>query len=357
VTGGNRAALPGMAMAKAMAVAALLAAGCASAGDRPADEPAATPEPAARIVMDFEDGEAGAGADAVSVEGTSLLGAPLERPDMASAQREEQEALLAAARERLAATPEDLEAWIWVGRRLGYLGRYREALAHYGEALGRFPDAPELYRHRGHRYLTVRELAAAVADLERGVELALARPDAVEPDGLPNARNQPTGTLRSNLHYHLALARYLQGDPAAAAAEWERARDAVDNPDNLVAASYWLYLARAEAGDAAGAAAALAPIRADLDVIENADYHRLLLLFRGEADPEELLADVAEERGVALATVGYGVAAWRLLRGEREAGAALLARVIRQTPWPAFGHLAAEARLARDPELRELAER
>lgn len=356
MTGGNRVALG------AMAVAALLAAGCASArdrpadGDRPADEAAAAPAPVTLTVMDFEDG-GGADAGEVSVEGTSLLGAPLERPEMGSAPREEQEALLAAARERVAAAPEDLEAWIWVGRRLGYLGRYREALAHYGEALARFPDAPELYRHRGHRFLTVRELAAAVADFERGIALALARPDAVEPDGLPNARNQPTGTLRSNLHYHLALARYLQGDAAAAAAEWERARDAVDNPDNLVAASYWLYLARAEAGDAAGAAAALAPIRADLDVIENGDYHRLLLLFRGEADPDELIADVAEERGVALATVGYGVAAWRLLRGEQEAGAALLARVIRQTPWPAFGHLAAEARLARDPELRELAER
>lgn len=352
MAGGTRAALG------AMVAAAVLAAGCASAGSSRTQEPAPVPPPPERSVMDFEGvAAAGAEAGAAAVEGTSLLGAPLERPDMASAPRAEQEALLAAARERLDADPADLEAWIWVGRRLGYLGRYREALAHYGEALARFPEAPELYRHRGHRYLTVRELAAAVADFERGLELALARPDAVEPDGLPNARNQPTGTLRSNLHYHLALARYLQGEPAAAAAEWERARDAVDNPDNLVAASYWLYLARAEAGDAAGAAAALAPIRADLDVIENGDYHRLLLLFRGKADAEALLADVAGERGVALATVGYGVAAWRLLRGEREAAAELLARVIRQTPWPAFGHLAAEARLARDPELRELAER
>ena len=335
------------------AAAALLAAACASPG-RPGTAPVATAPAEQATVIDFETPEVAEGS---VVEATSLLGAPLARPEMADGPRGEQEALLAAARERQAASPGELEHWIWVGRRLGYLGRYREALAHYGEALQRFPDAPELFRHRGHRLLTVRDLAGAATDLERGVELALARPDEVEPDGLPNARNLPTGTLRSNLFYHLALARYLQGDLAAAATDWERARDAVDNPDNLVAASYWLHLARAEAGDAAGAAAALAPIRAGLDVIENGDYHRLLLLFRGEADPEELLRAAAEEGGVALATVGYGVAAWHLSRGEREAAAALLARVLDETPWPAFGHLAAEARLARDAELRRLAGR
>ena len=329
------------------ALAALLAAGCASA-PRATEEPGASPP---RFVMDFED--AGAGP----VEATSLLGEPLARPAMADAARAEQESLLAAARGRLAGAPEDLEAWIWVGRRLGYLGRYREAIAHLSEGVARFPEAPELYRHRGHRYLTVRDLDAAAADLERGVELALGRPDEIEPDGLPNARNQPTGTLRSNLHYHLALARYLRGEATAAAAEWERARDAADNPDTRVAASYWLWLSRAEAGDAAGAAAALAPIRADLDVIENGDYHRLLLLFRGEAAEADLLRDAAAEGGIALATVGYGVAAWRLQRGERAAAAELLGRVLAETPWPAFGHLAAEARLARDPELRRLAGR
>jgi tetratricopeptide (TPR) repeat protein len=323
-----------------------LAAGCAggpppATSPGPAGAPAATADPAA-------------GSE---VEATSLLDEPLVRSEPPEAARAEQEALLRQARDRLAREPGELDAWIWVGRRLGYLGRFRDAIAHYGAALERFPEAAELYRHRGHRFLSVRELDAAVADLERGVELALLRPDAVEPDGLPNARNQPTGTLRSNLWYHLALARYLRGDAAGAAAAWERARDAADNPDNLVAASYWLYLARAEAGDAAGAAAALAPIRAGLDVIENHDYHRLLLLFRGEVEAYDLVLEATAEGGIALATVGYGVAAWQLLRGEREAAAGMLGRVVAGTPWPAFGHLAAEARLGRDPELRRLAGR
>src|SRR5690606_5252111 len=151
-----------------------------------------------------------------------------------------------------------------------------------------------LYRHRGHRWLTVRELDRAVADLERGVELLAGREDAIEPDGLPNARGVPTSTLASNLWYHLGLARYLQGDLAAAAEAFTAARDAVDNPDNLVAASYWLYLSSARAGDAAAAAATLAPIAPDLEVIENGDYHRLLLVYAGRREASEALA-AAEE--------------------------------------------------------------
>src|SRR5687767_4689590 len=94
-------------------------------------------------------------ADAEATEATSLLGTPLLPPPPPAAFRERQEALLAEAQTQLAADPDDLDAWIWVGRRLAYLARYREAIAHYSRAMERFTTAPELYRHRGHRYLSV----------------------------------------------------------------------------------------------------------------------------------------------------------------------------------------------------------
>ncbi len=296
-------------------------------------------------------------AAAEATEATSLLGTPLLPPPPPTAFRERQEALLAEAQTQLSADPEDLDAWIWVGRRLAYLARYRDAIAHYSQAIERFPTAPELYRHRGHRYLSVREIDRARADLERAVELMASRPDAVEPDGLPNDRNMPTSSLRSNVWYHLGLARYLAGDMSGAVDAFTAAREAVANADNLVAASYWLYLAYAAAGNTEAASAALAPITAELDVIENREYHRLLLAFRGDDDAELLLAQAEAGGGQQLATVGYGIAAWRLWRGEREAAARLLGQVVESTPWPAFGHLAAEALLARDPELRRLAGR
>jgi tetratricopeptide (TPR) repeat protein len=339
----------------------LLATGCAGAsGGRPAALPpdlaGATTSPTAEDPRPAPPQGVDA-TPAAGVEATSLLGGPLRSPAPSAAFRAEQEALLAAAQKRLAEHPEELDAWIWVGRRTAYLGRHREAIGHYTQALRRFPDSPELLRHRGHRWLTVREIDRAVADLERGTQLMNGRADAVEPDGLPNARNVPTGTLASNLWYHLGLARYLKGEWSGAAAAFAAARDAVDNPDNLVAASYWLYLAHARGGDATAAAAVLAPIAPDLDVIENGDYHRLLLVYAGKAAPGAVLEQAKAEGGVALATVGYGLAAGELIAGRRDAAARLLGRVVAETPWGAFGHLGAEAELARDDELRVLARR
>ncbi|NNF29584.1 MAG: tetratricopeptide repeat protein, partial [Gemmatimonadetes bacterium] len=97
----------------------------------------------------------GADSAPVQVQAVSFLGDTLVAGP-SSAAVEVQSPLLAAAREALEANPDDPEAWIWVGRRLGYLQEYREAIDVYSQAIQRFPDDPRLYRHRGHRYISVR---------------------------------------------------------------------------------------------------------------------------------------------------------------------------------------------------------
>ena len=57
----------------------------------------------------------------------------------------------------------------------------------------------------------------------------------------------------------------------------------------------------------------LDPIRADLDVIENTSYHSLLLMFKGERTPADVLAAAAE--GASGSAVRYGVSAWDLVNG------------------------------------------
>jgi tetratricopeptide (TPR) repeat protein len=247
----------------------------------------------------------------------------------------------------LAAAPDDVEPLIWVGRRIAYLGRYREAVEHYGAAIAEHPQEARLYRHRGHRYLTLRLLAEAEADLERAAELIAGRPDEVEPDGLPNAAGIPTSTLATNVWYHLGLARYLQGDFAAAAEAYRRCLGASNHPDNRVAASYWLYLALRRAGREQEAAAVLGPIDPAMELLENHAYHRLLLVFAGRLKAEELLREARAEDGLGFATTAYGVAAWHLLSGATERGEKLLQEIVAGSEWPAFGHLAAEADLAR----------
>jgi tetratricopeptide (TPR) repeat protein len=290
---------------------------------------------------------AGFGAHAQTAESgvTSLLGRPLApmalEPDSAAKMNAE----LAHAVAAWEVDRSDADALIWMGRRTAYLGRYREAIAIFTDGIARHPADARIYRHRGHRYLTVREIDRAIADLEKAAGLIAGQPDAIEPDGLPNARNIPTGTLHSNIYYHLALGYYLKGDFSRAAGTWARARDAVGNVDNLVAASHWLYLSLRRAGKAAEAAAVLMPITADLDVIENGEYHQLLLMYKGERSPDALLANAGADSGGS--AVRYGVSAWYLVTGRDQEAGSLWAEILEGPDWPSFGYLAAEAEVAR----------
>ena len=279
-----------------------------------------------------------------SAEATSLLGRKLASPALSAESRARMEAQLATAMAAWDKNRDDVEALIWAGRRTAYLGRYRDAIAIYSEGIKRHPNDARLYRHRGHRYLTVREIDLAIADFDKAVTLitaAGAKPDEVEPDGQPNARNTPTSTLHSNIYYHLALAHYLKRDFVRAAENWRKARDVVRNADNLVAASNWLYLSLRRAGQAEAAAAVLLPIDARLDVIENGSYHSLLLMYKGERTPEEVLKAAGE--GSAGTAVRYGVSAWYLINGKRREAQQLWAQILEGDDWPSFGHLAAEA--------------
>ena len=291
-----------------------------------------------------------AAACASAPEATSLLGEPLVPAAPAPEFRERQQALLAEAQERLRRDPDDLDALVWVGRRTAYLGRYREAIRIYSEGLANRRGEPHLLRHRGHRYLTLRALRLAEADLALAASRVAGTPDEIEPDGLPNARNIPTSTLHSNIWYHLGLARYLQGDFEAALAAYRAGLALPGHVDNDVAMRYWLVLTLRRLGHDTEAAAALAGVDPGADVIESGDYLRLLLLLRDgdERAGDELLAEAAAATTeLSMPTVGYGVGVWHLLRGDEARAEEIFRDVVAGGPWPAFGALAAEAELAR----------
>src|ERR1043166_6071865 len=111
--------------------------------------------------------------------------------------------------------------------------------------------------------------------------LRAGKSDEVEPDGLPNARNVPTGTLHSNIWYHLALARHLKGGFTRALAAYREAEKVSKNPDMLVATTHWLYMTLRRLGREKEAARVVLAIKPDLDVIENGDYLKLIRLYQG----------------------------------------------------------------------------
>lgn len=280
-------------------------------------------------------------------EATSLLGKPLVPAPITPEARKTLEENLKQAEIVYGRNPDDPDATIWLGRRIAYLGRYRDAIETFSEGIEKHPDDARLYRHRGHRYITIREFPKAIADLTKAAQLVSGKPDQVEPDGQPNARNIPTSTLQSNIYYHLGLAHYLSGDYARAADAYAECMKVSTNNDMRVATAYWSYLTQLRLGKASEAAALLAPITADMEIIENGSYHRLLRMFKGELPLDSLLASATG--ALDTVTTFYGVAAWHLGNGRRDRAVPLLSTIVDGTPeqWPAFGYIAAEADLAR----------
>ncbi|MGH9367313.1 MAG: tetratricopeptide repeat protein [Thermoanaerobaculia bacterium] len=281
---------------------------------------------------------------AAEPEAVSLFGKPLFAPPLSPERRKEFEARLSEARSRYEANPSDPDAILWLGRRTAYLGRYREAIAIFTAGLEEYPADPRFYRHRGHRYLTTRRFDLAAADLEKAAALAAGKPDEIEPDGLPNARNIPTSTTNSNIWYHLGLARYLQGDFEGALAAYRECLSFSKNPDGLVSTSHWLYMTLRRLDREAEARRVLEPIVEGMDVIENDDYERLLRMYQGKVSPESLLEEAsASGSALGLATVGYGVGNWYLYNGRRQEAFATFRRILEGGQWPSFGYIAAEA--------------
>jgi tetratricopeptide (TPR) repeat protein len=282
------------------------------------------------------------------VQAISFLGDTLRSLPLSAATRERYERQLADARTAYEHTPTNADSIIWFGRRLAYLGRIREAIDVYTRGIALYPENPWLYRHRGHRYLSVRDIDRAAADLERATALVSGKPDEIEPDGQPNARNMPIGTLHSNIAYHLGLAYYLRADFARAVEVYRRELQEARNDDRRVSTAHWLYMSLRRLGRDREAAEVLTPISRQMNVIENDTYHRLLLMYKGELPVDSVLVvSPSGEMSVTDATAAYGVGNWHYYNGRRAEAERVFRRILAGGQWGAFGYITAEAELAR----------
>jgi tetratricopeptide (TPR) repeat protein len=277
-------------------------------------------------------------------EATSLSGKPLYPIELAN--RQTLEGDLAQAEKDLAANPTSADAIIWTGRRLGYLWRYQDAIATFSKGIALHPNDPRMYRHRGHRYITVRQFDRAIADFEKAVSLIKGKADEIEPDGAPNPSGKPRSTMQFNIWYHLALAHYLKGDYHKALAAWEECMTVSTNDDAIAATSDWLWMTLMRLGRKAEAAKVLERITPKMEILENASYHRRLLMYKGLEKPEALL-DAANADALTVATQGYGVGNWYYVNGDRDKAREIFEKVVAGPQWSAFGYIAAEADLQR----------
>jgi tetratricopeptide (TPR) repeat protein len=242
--------------------------------------------------------------------------------------------------------PDSPDALIWYGRRTAYLGKYREAIDIYSEGIVKFSEDARLYRHRGHRYISVREFDKAIADFEKAAALIAGTEDTIEPDGMPNPQNIPVSSLHTNIWYHLGLAYYLENDLENALRTYQEGILASQNDDMLVATTHWLYMTLRLLGKDEEAEIALEPIQAEMNVIENQAYHKLCLFYKGALRLEDLTDP--EFSSVMNDALAYGIGNWYFYNGNREQAKNVFQKILEGESWASFGYIAAESDFARN---------
>ena len=227
------------------------------------------------------------------------------------------------ARARAVADSTSAELLMQLGIRQAAFWQFREAIQSFTRAIALTPRNAMLYRWRGHRYLSVRELDRALADFARGLAL---------------------DSANYGIWYHLGVVRFVRGDFNGAAAAFARAQPMAPDAGELAGATDWLWMSLARAGRRAEADAMLAR-RPDSLETTNA-YRQRLRLYRGEIAPDSVLT-AADTAGVAVATLSYGVGNWYLVSGDTARARQWFQRAVASGGWAAFGFIAAEAELRR----------
>jgi tetratricopeptide (TPR) repeat protein len=304
-----------------------------------AGEPTLRPEPTAATTPanDAADG----------AEATSLLGKTLSAPLLDDARRAVLEDDARKARAEFDANPKSEASAIWFGRRLASLGKYRDAVNVFAFGLRANPESYRLLRHRGHRWITLREFDKAIADLSEAARLSEGKTDEPERDPLANTQqNEPRSTDKSNIYYHLGLAYYFKGEWERALAAFGRRNEIASNDDLTVASVHWEYLSLRRLGRHEEAKARLSVIRPFMDVRENDAYYNLCRMYLGDIRTEQI-SHMASPGASTHLMLLYGLAAFTQAEGDTAGARKIFEQVGTSDNWPAFGVIASEVELAR----------
>ncbi len=230
---------------------------------------------------------------------------------------------VARAQAALSAEPKNVERFIQLGVAQSGARQFREAIQTFTRAMAIEPNNAMLYRWRGHRYLSVRELDKAQADLAKGLKL---------------------DSTNYGILYHLGIVRFARGDFAGAAQLFARAQPRAPDAGELAGSTDWLWMSLMRAGRKADAEAMLAR-RPDSLPVDNA-YARRLKLYRGEIAPDSVITS-ADTADVQAATLAYGLGDWYLVRGDTARAKTYFERSVKSGGWPAFGFIMSEVELRR----------
>jgi len=234
---------------------------------------------------------------------------------------------------------------IWIGRRHAYLGNYESAIKYFSQGISTYPLDARFYRHRGHRLITNRCFERAINDLKKAASLSNNKPNEIEPDGLPNALNIPTSTLKGNIYYHLGLAYYFESRLKEAMLAFEKCIELSKNNDSFVAAANWLYIIYYQLNKINKADKLLTKIDNQMNLIENHSYLSILNFYKNSTSQFDIEKKIFKEESLNNITVAFGLGNFYLLKGETEKAYKIYNLITNSDQWSSFAYIGAEVML------------
>ena len=232
---------------------------------------------------------------------------------------------IARAKAALDADPRSVQRFIALGVAQSGARQFREAIETFTRGIAIAPNDAMLYRWRGHRYLSVRELDRAMTDLTHGYTL---------------------DSTNYGILYHLGVLRFLSGDFNGAAATFAKAQPHAPDGGELAGSTDWLWMSLSRAGRTAEAKAMLGRRPDTLPTPPGYAYVSRLKMYRGEIKPEALFSP-SDTADVQVATLSFGLGNWYLVHGDTAKAKTAFQRAIRSGGWPGFGFMVSEAELRR----------
>ncbi len=275
-------------------------------------------------------------------EAVSFMGEPLYRKTVDEVTLVKSDSIIQSVRARTELTEDDYHT-IGLAHIMAY--RFRDAIDNYTEGLEKYPDSFQLLRHRGHRYLNVRETEKAIADLMKADELIGDQYlDVME----YNSDGSQKGTFKFWVGYHLALYHIFNQ-------QWEEAADAyricLENaalPNNVSGASAWLYMVYQKMGESEKAEALIAPLDENFEGDQDYIYFRRIMLYQGRITPEDLMdleKPVDQWTGREM-TIAYGIADWYEQQGDTQKANEIYRNILETLHWNPWAYVVTESIIA-----------
>ncbi|MGD1889952.1 MAG: tetratricopeptide repeat protein [Cyclobacteriaceae bacterium] len=275
-------------------------------------------------------------------EAVSFMGEPLYRKTVDGAIATKSDSIIQAVRAKAELTEDDYHK---IG--LAYIMTYqfRDAIDVYTEGLEQYPESFQLLRHRGHRYLNVREREKAIIDLMKADELIGDQHlDVME----YNSDGSEKGTFKFWVWYHVALYRIFNQQWEEAAEAYQVCLNNAALPNNVSGASAWLYTVYQKMGESEKAEALIAPLDENFGGDQDYIYFKRIMLYQGKITPEDLMdmdKPIDQWTGRDM-TIAYGIADWYEQQGNTEKAQEIYHNILATPHWNPWAYVVTESIIA-----------